>query len=132
MIIPRRIDERQGRFCWLDLASADTRNATAFYRGMFGWRTQQRSANGGTLHEFLLGNEAIGSQYQLDGRKLAGGVPSHWTPYVGVADVDTMASKAIALGGQVIVDPFIVDGIGRVSLIVDSVGAPVGLWEIKK
>jgi predicted enzyme related to lactoylglutathione lyase len=33
------------------------------------------------------------------------------------------------LGGKVIVDPFVVSGVARVALILDSVGAVVGLWE---
>lgn len=132
MTLAPRICQRPARFSWLDLASADNQKSAAFYRGMFGWRTESRSANGGLLHEFLAGGEAIASQYQLDRPQLAQGVPSHWTPYVGVADVDAMGSKAEALGGQILVDPFSVDGMARVSLIVDSVGALVGLWEIAK
>jgi predicted enzyme related to lactoylglutathione lyase len=33
------------------------------------------------------------------------------------------------LGGIVIVDPFVVSGVARIALILDSVGAVVGLWE---
>jgi predicted enzyme related to lactoylglutathione lyase len=33
------------------------------------------------------------------------------------------------LGGTVIVDPFLVSGIARIALVLDSVGALIGLWE---
>jgi predicted enzyme related to lactoylglutathione lyase len=39
------------------------------------------------------------------------------------------ASRAALLGGTVIVDPFVVSGVARIALILDSVGAVVGLWE---
>lgn len=132
MTTSRIIHNQPARFRWLDLAATDTSRAAAFYEGMFGWRTNRRAANGGILHEFLAGGEAIASQYQLNERQLVSGVPSHWTPYVGVADIEAMESKVAALGGQVVVKPFSVDRIGRVSLIADSVGALVGLWEIKR
>jgi predicted enzyme related to lactoylglutathione lyase len=60
---------------------------------------------------------------------VADGVPSHWTPYIGVNDVDTVARRAGSIGGKVLVQPFEVDGIARIALILDSVGAHVGLWE---
>jgi predicted enzyme related to lactoylglutathione lyase len=56
-------------------------------------------------------------------------VPSHWTPYLRVDDVDTVVQRAVALGGEVIVHPFVVDGTARIALILDGVGAHVGLWE---
>jgi predicted enzyme related to lactoylglutathione lyase len=37
--------------------------------------------------------------------------------------------RAVALGGEVIVHPFAVEGTARIALILDCVGAQVGLWE---
>jgi predicted enzyme related to lactoylglutathione lyase len=37
--------------------------------------------------------------------------------------------RAGALGGEVIVRPFALSGVARVALVVDAVGAQVGLWE---
>jgi predicted enzyme related to lactoylglutathione lyase len=56
-------------------------------------------------------------------------VPSHWTPYVRVDDVDAVVHRAVALGGEVIVRPFVIEGAARIALILDDVGAQVGLWE---
>lgn len=117
------------RFCWLDLASSSTRKAEEFYAYMFGWQAQHNRVNGGEYTCFVGGGEAIASLYQLAPRQLAAGVPSHWTPYVSVHDVDEMASRARSNGGQVVVSPFSFDGVARVSLIVDPTGALIGLWE---
>jgi predicted enzyme related to lactoylglutathione lyase len=57
------------------------------------------------------------------------GVPSHWTPYIQVRDVNETARRVIDFGGKVIVRPFVVSGVAHIALILDSVGAQVGLWE---
>jgi predicted enzyme related to lactoylglutathione lyase len=57
------------------------------------------------------------------------GVPSHWTPYIRVVNVDDAARRVTPCGGKVIVRPFVVSGVARIALILDSVGAQVGLWE---
>jgi hypothetical protein len=129
-VIPVIPENRPARFCWLDLAAADTRGAADFYAGMFGWQARRQAANGGEFLRFTHDGEAIGSLYQLGKRQLADGVPSHWTPYVGVADIDQATARVAGLGGQVAVQPFSVDGVARVSLLVDSVGALIGLWEL--
>ena len=71
----------------------------------------------------------IGSVYQLRKELLDNGIASHWTPYVLVKSVKDTTSRAALLGGIVIVDPFVVSGVARIALILDSVGAVVGLWE---
>jgi predicted enzyme related to lactoylglutathione lyase len=123
-------DNEPARFRWLDLAAVDARRAADFYAGLFGWQTGRQRANGGEFLHFSADGEDIASLYQLGAQQIAGGVPSHWTPYIGVADLDAAVSKAAALGGSVVVRPFRVDGMARVSLVTDSVGALIGLWEL--
>jgi predicted enzyme related to lactoylglutathione lyase len=124
--------DRAGRFCWLDLAAVDCRQAADFYNGMFGWKTKRQHANGGAYHHFVDRGESTASMYQLGSEQLGGGVPSHWTPYIAVADLEKSVLNASKLGGQVIVEPFKVQDAARVSLITDSVGALVGLWELSQ
>lgn len=62
-------------------------------------------------------------------RILDRGVPSHWTAYVRVIDVDDVARRAVSYGGEVLVRPVVVPGVARIAVIVDSVGAHVGLWQ---
>jgi uncharacterized protein len=118
-----------GRFCWLDLAATDADRAKVFYGKLFGWTSHEQAANGGSFTRLRLSNEDIGSVYQLRETLLHNGMPSHWTPYVRVDNVEDAVRRAAALGGAVVVHPFIVSGVARIALIVDSVGALVGLWE---
>jgi predicted enzyme related to lactoylglutathione lyase len=56
-------------------------------------------------------------------------MPSHWTPYICVGDVKEAARRVTSCGGEVIIRPFALPGIARIALVLDSVGALVGLWE---
>lgn len=113
----------------MDLAASDAEAAKAFYGRLFGWTSREQSANGGCFTRLRLSGRDVGSVYQLKRAQLESGVPSHWTPYVRVDGVDEAAGRAVSLGGEVIVRPFAVAGVARIALILDSVGAPVGLWQ---
>ena len=119
-----------GRCCWVDLAATDAPAAAGFYRAMFGWEAETIRANGGEIVALSSRGHAVASLYQLSQEQIRSGVPAHWTPYFGVAGVDGAASQAARLGGAVIVEPFRVDGMARVSLIADPAGALLGLWEL--
>jgi len=118
-----------GQFCWLDLAATDAGSAKAFYRKMFGWTSHEQAVNGGSFIRLRLSNQDVGSIYQLRETLLERGVSSHWTPYVRVIDVDDSIRRTVLFGGTVVVHPFLVSGVARIALILDSVGALVGLWE---
>lgn len=121
--------EPAGGFCWLDLAATDAARARAFYAEVFGWSSGVQPANGGRFVRLQANGRDVGSLYQLREAQLAQGTPSHWTPYVGVDDVERVAERAGASGGAVLVRPFEVDGVARIALIRDAVGALVGLWQ---
>ena len=118
-----------GEFCWLDLAAADAPRAKTFYGELFGWRPTEQRANGGTFSLLRLRGEDVGSLYQLDRAHLEHGVPSHWTPYVRVADVGEAARRAVRLGGSVLAGPLVVPGFAQVALVLDPIGARIGLWQ---
>ena len=118
-----------GRFCWVDLAATDAARAQDFYGQLFGWASCEQPANGGSFARMRLSDQDVGSIYQLKRAHRDQGVPSHWTPYIQVDDVDNVARRVVSRGGEVIVRPFVVSGIARIALILDSVGAQVGLWE---
>jgi hypothetical protein len=113
----------------MDLAATDSASAKAFYGRLFGWTCFDQPANGGFFTRLQLAERDVGSLYQLRRGQVADGVPSHWTPYIRVDSISAIAERVPALGGKVLVAPFDVAGIARVALILDSVGAQVGLWE---
>ena len=125
-------DMQAGRFCWIDLATAHAPGAAAFYRDVFGWTSREQPANGGSFTRLRLADRDVGSLYQLSRTQIEQGVPSHWTPYVGVRDIDDAVRRAVAAGGKLLVRPFVVDSVTRIALIADVTGAHLGLWELSK
>lgn len=117
-----------GRFCWLDLAATDAERAKVFYGQLCGWTSCVQSANGGTFTRLRSSDQDVGSIYQLRAAQLDHGVPSHWTPYIYVDNLGDATRRVAAIGGEVVVRPFAVSGFARIALILDPVGAHVGLW----
>lgn len=118
-----------GGFCWVDLAASDCRAAMDFYAAAFGWTFTTVRANGGSFTRCVCGGRDVGSLYPLKRSQLEGGVPSHWTPYIRVDDIDALSARVAALGGRVRVQPFEVERTARIALIEDSAGALLGLWQ---
>jgi predicted enzyme related to lactoylglutathione lyase len=118
-----------GEFCWVDLAAADLAVAKRFYTAVFGWSAHEQNANGGRFMRWQSGDRAVGSMYPLSVAQRVHDVPSHWTPYVRVDDVDVAAQRVAQCGGAVLVRPFVVDGVARIALVLDAVGAQLGLWQ---
>ena len=117
-----------GFFGWIDLMSTDIDVAKEFYRGLFGWELEDR---------------AVGDAYTyttawLDGKRVAGlgplppgatGVPSVWTSYVMVDDVDGTVGQVVAAGGSVVLPAMDIMTEGRQAMVADPGGAVVGLWQ---
>ena len=118
-----------GQFCWVDLAATDASRASGFYGELFGWRSFEQPANGGTFVRLAHEGRDVGSLYQMCSDSP---LSSHWTPYVRVDDVDAASRRVAALGGHIVVAPFLVEGVARIALAVDPVGAAFGLWEALK
>jgi predicted enzyme related to lactoylglutathione lyase len=50
-------------------------------------------------------------------------VPSNWVVYFGVSDCDAAADQIKKLGGNVIVPPMDIPGVGRFAMATDPQGA---------
>ncbi|MBL7499242.1 VOC family protein [Frankia sp. CNm7] len=110
---------------WMDVASPDLDATVAFYCALFGWearRSPDPAAGGHT-------------EFTLRGRRVAGagpdfyGQPNVWTTYLGVSDADEAVRRARAAGGKTLVEPMDVLDAGRLAVLTDPVGAPIGLWQ---
>lgn len=121
-----------GVFNWVDLATPDVAGAKAFYGGLFGWEADDRPTDMGTDY----------TMFHIDGNTVAGagplppdmqgkGIPAYWTSYVKHDDVDSVAEKATAAGGNVIFPPMDVMEEGRMTMISDPEGVVIGVWQPK-
>ncbi|WP_033821668.1 VOC family protein [Kitasatospora sp. MBT63] len=111
-----------GSFVWAELHSADVPRALAFYRGVFGWRTQEFEGSS----DYVVLSTADGDQQEAG---FGGAAPLHaelspgWLPYFATEDPDAVVAAATAGGGSVVVAAADVPGAGRLAVLKDPFGA---------
>lgn len=114
--------------CWVDTEQRDPEAAAAFYSGLFGWTTADRTP-AGSPQPYFVG--------QIDGGDVAGitsltaEAPNGpaWNTYVAVASADDAAQRARDAGGSVVMAPFDVGGAGRMAVLADREGAVICVWQ---
>lgn len=117
-----------GEWIWSSLITADPNRAAAFYRTLFHYDIFQLPSRSAAVHLLLASNNYARASVNSLPPNAADAHPS-WLNFVRVNDAVTTASKAAALGGRVLVPPHEDRQGGRVALIADPDGAPVGLLE---
>ena len=119
-----------GTFCWADLGTTDAAAAKGFYTGLFGWSLEERPMGEGASYTmFRIGTNSVAALYQQDAQQQALDLPPNWLSYVAVESADRSAQRTRSLGGTVLMDPFDVFDVGRMTMIQDPTGAVLALWE---
>ena len=122
-------DNVPGKFIWNELATTDPETSKAFFAKVVGWSTEDMpmpGQEGETYTIWKAGDDQTAGMFRMQGPQFEG-VPSHWMAYIHVADVDAAASEVEPAGGQVVVPPTDIPGIGRFCVIADPTGAHVSL-----
>jgi predicted enzyme related to lactoylglutathione lyase len=117
-----------GSVGWNELMTPDPAAAEAFYTQLFGWGTSKTDTFGFTYTTFLHGSEGAAGMMPMQGPQFEG-VPPHWMPYVTVASTDETVARARELGGEVLVGPDDVPGIGRFAVMRDPSGAAFSVMQ---
>jgi uncharacterized protein len=111
---------------WADLSTPDLQDALRFYGGLFGWELEDAGEQAGHYHQALLRGKRVAGI----GPAQPGGPPAaFWTTYLSGTDVDVHAAAIRDAGGQVMVDPLDVMGLGRMLIGQDPTGAMFGIWQ---
>jgi predicted enzyme related to lactoylglutathione lyase len=114
-------DAHLGRFVYHDLLTTRPADARRFYAALLGWTCTPRDAGGFEYTDVRAGAYRFGGMVPLDP---AHGMPSHWTGYVAVEDVDAACARAEAAGGRVCVPPHEIPGrVGHFAVLNDPTGA---------
>ena len=111
---------------WVELASRDAAAARDFYAGLLGWEFEASKVpmpGDAQYMEYCVGGTRWGGILPMTAEW--GEMPSHWSIYVLVPDVDACATRAVEHGGKVCVPPFYAPGVGRIARIDDPTGAGV-------
>ncbi|MFF0448894.1 VOC family protein [Streptomyces sp. NPDC004609] len=110
--------------CWVELHAPDPAAARAFYRSLFGWRSQDMEMPGMT---YTVLSTADGDQEDASFGGLAAlqeGMEPLWIPYFDAADADVVVTKAQQHGGSVLMPAADVPEVGRIAWLADPSGAP--------
>ena len=115
-----------GKFYWNELMTRDVEGAKKFYAEAMGWTYDAMPMpGGGTYWIAKAGDESAGGIFDISGPDYAG-VPESWMPYIAVDDVDARVSKATKAGAKIMKAPFEVPGVGRIAILLEPGGAPIG------
>jgi predicted enzyme related to lactoylglutathione lyase len=111
-----------GTLTWNQLHTRDQAGAGAFYEAVFGWKL----GDFGGMPMFNLGERGIASVADMP-PGTPDQVPAFWMTIFASADTDATAAKAAELGGQVVAEPFEIEGVGRFAVLADPQGVVFGV-----
>jgi predicted enzyme related to lactoylglutathione lyase len=120
-----------GSFAWAELSARGFEKAKPFYTKVFGWGNKDSAMPAGEAPytEFLLEGESIAGGMEMSSM-VPSQMPSYWTVYFAVDDVDKSFKKAVDAGGQEMLAPQDFPG-GRFAILSDPQGATFGLLKTK-
>jgi len=121
----QRVNE-PGALSWCELATREPDVAGRFYSRLFEW--ELKATPGYT--EFLRGGTAVGGMYALGAG--AADVPPNWMVYFQVSDCDGTSHSAQSLGGEVLVTPKDIPGVGRFAVLQDPQGAAFSIIRLAR
>ncbi|MGA2778726.1 MAG: VOC family protein [Steroidobacteraceae bacterium] len=117
-----------GAWIWSSLLTHDLDKEAAFYQTVFGYEVFDLESNDGMEHVILSTDDYARASVNALPADAARRHP-HWLNFVRVADAADAATRAVALGGSVLVAPRVDRHGGKLAVIADPAGAPFGVME---
>jgi len=118
-----------GSVTWDEHHSKDFATSTRFYSSVFGWEFDKASdTDDFRYYTAKVDGETVAGLMDSAGF-LPAEVPSHWSVYFSVADIDASVQKVVGLGGSV-VRPAEDTPFGRIADLRDPTGAPFKLHQV--
>lgn len=123
---PSEFHGAAGTFCWNELLTEHVDASVAFYAQIGGFTDAPMDMGpAGAYH--VLESEGKGRAGIMAAP--APGIPQLWMPYVQVDSADDTVARVKRLGGEVKMGPYQVPNIGRIAIITDPLGAPLGVLQ---
>jgi predicted enzyme related to lactoylglutathione lyase len=113
----------QGDWFWHELHTDDAEAAKKFYGAVVGWDTNKVDMGKGDYHLWQHGGTNHGGMVHTAALPENERLPIGWYVYINVDDVDASVAKARGLGAKVLIPPYDLAEVGRMSLIEDPQGA---------
>ena len=115
---------RHGDFIWYELLTSDTGAAERFYAAILGWRTRRAEGSHVEYRIFSKSEADVGGLMAIPLDAASSGMRPGWLGYIGVDNVDEIATAILADGGRQHVPPTDIPGVGRFALMADPQGVP--------
>jgi predicted enzyme related to lactoylglutathione lyase len=106
-----------GCLCWTELATPHPEAVRPFYEGLFGWRIEPLSDGRRQSDAIYVGSACIGAIARTRGDE------NRWLPSFAVLDCATVASKAQAAGGKLLMPSMSIPVVGQFARLADPEGA---------
>lgn len=120
--------ETHGIAYWTELMTRDIARARDHYASICGWSYETSAMPDGTDYVLAMKDgRPVAGMMDISGRDEFADIAPHWHSYFAVDDVDAAVADSVALGGTLNGQIFDVPGTGRIAMITDPTGAPVGL-----
>ena len=121
------MSEDHGKVWWCELMTRDIPGVTQFYQSVCGWTVDRTATPEGEYYLCLKGDEPVAGIMDVSAMPNLDGTGSTWFTYLAVDDLDAALREAEAAGGVVQRRPFDIPLAGRIAIVTDPGGAPVGL-----
>ena len=120
-----------GQICWNELNASEVDAAKKFYSEVMGWTYQDMDMPDHNFTYTVFMNNGVPVAGLMNTADMEGGdqIPPNWFVYLTIADMDEALAKVKANGGAVMRDPFFVENMGTIAIVVDAAKAVVGLVE---
>jgi len=117
-----------GAWIWSSVLARDADTDAAFYQTVFGYDAFDIASDDGRDHVILSSDDYARASVNSLPADAVHRRP-HWLNFVRVMDTAETATRAVALGGSVLVAPRLDRHGGRLAVIADPTGAPFGVME---
>jgi predicted enzyme related to lactoylglutathione lyase len=116
-----------GEWIWSSLLAQDPDREAAFYQAVFRYDLYDLPREGDAAHVILSSDDY--ARASVNPLPTGGRRRPHWLNFIRVQSADEATSQAVSLGGKVLVEPYEDRHGGKVAVIADPAGAPVGVME---
>ena len=110
-------------YSWNELLDRDVETAKDFYSKVFGWKYDAMDMGPAGTYNVIAGGESNGlGGLMAMPPELPDMVPNHWAVYFTVADIEDSVGKVTGNGGQVVMPPSQIPGVGTMAQLHDPAG----------
>lgn len=130
---------KPGTPIWFDLGSSDVPTSAGFYSSVFGWVAEAVGGEEtGGYTTYTSGRDLVAAvaPHQIDtpyhrpyGPDGAHGMPAIWTVYFHTDTIDELPGRVTETGGEIIMLPMDVFGLGHMAVFADPAGAAFAVWQ---